>query len=133
MYISTTWGASIRLVAGEVKELGDDIGLLALQEGAKRVEEEGVVSMSPSIIASETELNDEKEITDAIVINDDREEKLTEAMRQILDNGSPEDFTSDGLPKQSAIKAIFGEQINAEEREETWAKIIVEDETLDEG
>ena len=39
MYISSTWGASIRLYAGETKEVGEDLGLLALQEGARRVED----------------------------------------------------------------------------------------------
>ena len=38
-YISTTWGASIRLEAGVPKNVGDDIGLICLQEGCKRVEE----------------------------------------------------------------------------------------------
>jgi hypothetical protein len=119
MYISTTWGASIRLYAGEVKELGDDIGLLALQEGAKRVDEP--ILNNPSLIAEQMEV--EEVIT--VIVEGEREEKLMEAMKQILENGSPEDFTSDGLPKQSAIKAIFGEQVGADEREETWAEIIV--------
>jgi phosphotransferase system HPr-like phosphotransfer protein len=119
MYISTTWGASIRLYAGEAKELGDDIGLLALQEGAKRVDEP--ILNNPSLIAEQQEV--EEAIT--VIVEGEREEKLVEAMKQILENGSPEDFTSDGLPKQSAIKAIFGEQVGADEREETWAEIIV--------
>jgi uncharacterized protein YuzE len=38
-YISTTWGASIRLEAGVPKSVGEDIGLVCLQEGCKRVEE----------------------------------------------------------------------------------------------
>lgn len=116
MYISTTWGASIRLYAGEEKEVGDDIGLLALQEGAKRVDEP--ILNNPSLIA------EQEEVEEAVIV-EDRAEKLTETMKQILENGNPEDFTSDGLPKQSAIKAIFGEQVNAEEREETWAEVIV--------
>jgi hypothetical protein len=32
-YISTTWGASIRLEAGVPKEVGQDIGIFCLQEG----------------------------------------------------------------------------------------------------
>lgn len=39
-YISTTWGASIRLEAGVPKSVGEDIGLVCLQEGCKRVEED---------------------------------------------------------------------------------------------
>ena len=76
MYISTTWGASIRLYAGEEKEVGDDIGLLALQEGAKRVDEP--ILNNPSLIA------EQEEVEEAVIV-EDRAEKLTETMKQILD------------------------------------------------
>tara|TARA_Y100001970_G_C14231041_1_gene858658 strand:- start:2584 stop:2922 length:339 start_codon:yes stop_codon:yes gene_type:complete len=36
-YITTTWGASIRLEAGVPKEVGNDIALLALQQGCTEV------------------------------------------------------------------------------------------------
>ena len=127
MYISTTWGASIRLYAGEPKELGDDISLVALQQGAKEVKEEGSVSKSSTILTSE-----EEEVEDAIVIdindNRDREDKLKAAFQQILDENSPSDFTTDGLPKQSVIKGVFGQQISSDERDEIWAEIIVGEE-----
>ena len=132
MYISTTWGASIRLYAGEPKELGDDISLVALQQGAKEVKEGGLVSKSPTILASEIGVIDEGEVEDAIVIdindNKDREDKLKAAFQQILDENSPSDFTIDGLPKQSVIKGVFGEQISSDERDEIWADIIVGEE-----
>ena len=53
-------------------------------------------------------------------------------MKQILEDGDPKDFTSDGMPKQSAIKAVFGEQIDSDEREEVWAKVILEEEDSEE-
>jgi len=132
MYISTTWGASIRLYAGEPKELGDDISLVALQQGAKEVKEEASVSKSATALASEIGVIDEGEVEDAIVIdiNDNRarEDKLKAALQQVLDEGSPSDFTTDGLPKQSVIKGVFGEQISSDERDEIWAEIIVGEE-----
>ena len=136
MYVSTTWGSSIRLYAGEPKELGDDIALIALQQGAREVKEEGSVSESPTALASEIGVIDEKEVEDAIVVdindNRDRENKLEAALQQILDEGSPDDFTTAGLPKQSVIKGVFGEQISSEEREETWAKVLIEEENSEE-
>ena len=127
MYVSTTWGAAIRLYAGEPKEVGDDIGYVALQQGAEEVKGESLDSSSPTILASEIGVIDEEEIQDAIVIevDEDKGGKLESAMKQILENGDPKDFTTDGLPKQSAIKAIFGEQVNSDEREEAWAKVIL--------
>ena len=127
MYVSTTWGAAIRLYAGEPKEVGDDIGYVALQQGATEVKEGGEEPKNPSLIASEEEV-----IEEAIVVevndNRDREDKLKAALEQILDEGSPSDFTSDGLPKQSVIKGVFGEQISSDERDEVWAEIIVDKE-----
>ena len=49
-------------------------------------------------------------------------------MQQILDEGDPTNFTSEGLPKQSVIKSVFGEQITSDERDEVWAEIIVDKE-----
>lgn len=39
LYVSTTWGAAITLKAGEVREVGDDLGYQALQQGAVEVKE----------------------------------------------------------------------------------------------
>ena len=121
MYISTTWGASIRLYAGEPKEVGDDIGLVAIQQGAKEVREE----IQDAIVLEDVEIVEEVE---EIVFEGDREDRLEAAMKQIMENGDPKDFTTDGLPKQSVIKEAFGEQITSEERDEAWAKIIVDKE-----
>ena len=127
MYVSTTWGASIRLYAGEPKEVGNDIGLVDIQQGAREVKE-------PSTLASDIGVIDKEEISDAIVVevDEDRDGKLESAMKQILEDGDPKDFTSDGMPKQSAIKAVFGEQIDSDEREEVWAKVILEEEDSEE-
>ena len=127
MYVSTTWGASIRLYAGEPKEVGDDIGYVAIQQGAREVKE-------PSTLASDIGVIDKEEISDAIVVevDEDRDGKLESAMKQILEDGDPKDFTSDGMPKQAAIKAVFGEQIDSDEREEVWAKVILEEEDSEE-
>jgi len=58
-YISTTWGASIRLEAGVPKNVGDDIGLVCLQEGCKRVEEIKDKKPSEPINKIEVEIKEE--------------------------------------------------------------------------
>ena len=42
LYVSTTWGTAITLKAGEVREVGDDLGYAALQAGAVEVKEKKV-------------------------------------------------------------------------------------------
>lgn len=39
LHVTTTWGASIFLKAGEEREVGDDLGLQAQQQGAVEVKE----------------------------------------------------------------------------------------------
>jgi len=39
LHVSTTWGAAIFLTAGEEREVSDDLGYQALQQGAVEVRE----------------------------------------------------------------------------------------------
>ena len=77
MYISTTWGASIWLYAGEPKELGDDISLVALQQGAKEVKDGVSVSESPTILASE--------IGVSLFVTEDPTEDLFEDLSDVVE------------------------------------------------
>lgn len=52
-YISTTWGASIRLEAGVPKEVGMDIGIFCLQEGCTEVKPNSSKEQKPSESISE--------------------------------------------------------------------------------
>ena len=138
MYVSTTWGASIRLYAGEPKEVGDDIGYVAIQQGAREIkdnetskeafaEKVGVITDAEVIEMQDVEVIEDVE--EVILKEEDgRGEVLKAAMQQILDEGDPDSFTSDGLPKQSVIKAVFGEQITSDERDEVWAEIVIDKE-----
>jgi hypothetical protein len=47
-YISTTWGASIRLEAGVPKEVGQDLGVLCLQEGCTEYKPDLIKDKKPS-------------------------------------------------------------------------------------
>ena len=40
MYVSSSWGTAITVLAGEVKEVGDDFGYLCLQAGCTEVKDE---------------------------------------------------------------------------------------------
>ena len=62
-YIATTWGAAVRLEAGVPKVVGEQIGLLCLQEGCKRVEEIKDV-ISGTLKAKKVNTKEDKEITE---------------------------------------------------------------------
>ena len=57
-YISTTWGASIRLEAGVPKEVGQDIGIFCLQEGCTEVKPNSIKEKKPSEPISEVKVED---------------------------------------------------------------------------
>jgi hypothetical protein len=40
LHVTTTWGASIFLAAGEEREVGDDLGLQAQQQGAVKLKKQ---------------------------------------------------------------------------------------------
>ena len=46
--VASTWGASIHLKAGEPRQVGDDFGLLCLQQGCTEVQEGEVSAMKPA-------------------------------------------------------------------------------------
>ena len=50
LHVSTTWGASIFLKAGEEREVGDDLGYQALQQGAVEAKEAPKVA-APKVAA----------------------------------------------------------------------------------
>lgn len=57
-YISTTWGASIRLEAGVPKEVGMDIGIFCLQEGCTEVKPNSSKEQKPSESISEVKVEE---------------------------------------------------------------------------
>jgi len=57
-YISTTWGASIRLEAGVPKEVGMDIGIFCLQEGCTEVKPNFNKEQKPSESISEVKVEE---------------------------------------------------------------------------
>ena len=46
--VASTWGASIHLKAGEPRQVGEDFGLLCLQQGCTEVQEGEVSAMKPA-------------------------------------------------------------------------------------
>ena len=66
LYVSTTWGACIRLTRGEVKEVGDDMGYAALQAGATVVKD----TPAPKVVKKTTK---KKAYVEVEIKTDDKE------------------------------------------------------------
>tara|TARA_S200000501_G_scaffold326762_1_gene325549 strand:+ start:14518 stop:14877 length:360 start_codon:yes stop_codon:yes gene_type:complete len=107
--VTTLNGACVVFQAGVEKEVGDEVGHLALSMGAQMVQKDGE---PPSIVAAvETE---EVNPLDAVVA----------AIEQLVSEGATEDFKANGEPKAASINRICGKTVPPELREEAWDQVF---------
>ena len=112
--IATLHGAIVLFYPGVVKEIADEIGLLAMQQGAKQVE-----TSKPDLkLVVEEEVKVEEQVNGAT--NDERFDRLVAILEGLIDKGDPADFKLDGAPKAKAVSEAFGGSVIAEERQLAW-------------
>ena len=117
--IATTWGVAVIFHPGIEKEVSDEIGLLALQEGAKEAGGSTAPPAAPSEPVEEFELVDSTDLN--IEPNPDPLlEKTMQACLTLIEEGDPTSFTVDGRPKAAKLKEAVGEVIPPDVREQAW-------------
>lgn len=124
--ISTLWGTSIRLEAGKEREVGDEIGILALQQGAKEVTGTVKKTESPEMVRARNDkghyIPDDPNtpaINEAWVekkVDDD----LLQVMKNIIADGDPQNFKKDGSPKAAVINRALGRAVGTDARTEAY-------------
>tara|TARA_Y100000114_G_C11730320_1_gene313195 strand:- start:912 stop:1280 length:369 start_codon:yes stop_codon:yes gene_type:complete len=57
--VASTWGATVRLVANEPKQVGDELGLLCLQNGCSQVKEPPVLEEEEAPVVEDSPKIDE--------------------------------------------------------------------------
>ena len=120
--IATLSGAVVLLKAGEPRSLSNTIGAIALQMGARQVEDiEGVVEKAPleiqiteTITDVDTLVVEPEETTDVIDL------ELVAALERLIEMGNPQDFKSDGSPKAAVVNRAVGRTVRSDEREQAW-------------
>ena len=117
--IATTSGAAVIFYPGQVKEVSDEIGLMALQEGARSADDTGSVA-----IKEVTEIADEKPEIVVKSEEDEEFEKLVAIMKKIMKKGDPDDFKADGSPRAAVINKMSGSTITTEQREAAWEEAL---------
>lgn len=91
-------GAVVLFEPGQVIEVGNKIGLLALQQGAKQVESEAPVEV-PTLSEEET---------------------LVQKLVDLMNEGDPSNFKKDNTPKATVVNELAGRTLSSEEREAAW-------------
>jgi len=101
--IETLAGAVIGVTAKVEIEVSDEIGLLALQMGAKQVGVTVVTSAEkPAALSS----------------------SLEDVLTQLLEEGDPSNFKADGSPKAAVINKIMGRTVATDERATAWESVL---------
>jgi len=107
--VATLGGTAVLLQAGVERDLGDEIGLIAIQMGARRVDEPAV---------------NHEIVIDEPLITKDEEEALVGVMNGLIDSADPDNFKSDGTPKAAVVNKAAGRIVPPEEREQAWEQAL---------
>lgn len=107
--VATLTGAVVLFKAGVEREVSDEIGLVAIQSGAKQVGD------SAPTIKIEVE---EPLITVA------EQSALVDVMNSLIEKADPEDFKADGSPKATAVNKAAGRSVPQDEREQAWEQAL---------
>ena len=121
MRVASMKGHAIILKANEPKEIREDLGLIALEQGAKLVSDE-----SKEVIEEVTEVADEEPeiVIESAESEDDGFEELVAVMKGLIDEGDPDNFKTDGTPKAAVVNKLSGSTITTEQREAAWEEAL---------
>ncbi|MDG1858900.1 MAG: hypothetical protein P8I94_07350 [Emcibacteraceae bacterium] len=107
--VTTLSGAAIVFEAGAQTEVSDEVGLVALQMGAKEVKE-GKAESEPEVVIEET--------------SEEPSDDLVQVLEKMMDEGNPENFKADGSPKAAAVNKAMGKTVDADARDAAWESVL---------
>ena len=108
--VTTLSGAAIVFEAGVETEVSPEVGLVAIQMGAKEVRrKEQAVKEVPE---------------EAVVVVSEVSDDLVQALEKMMDEGSPDNFKSDGSPKAAAVNKAMGKSIDSDARDAAWEAVL---------
>lgn len=107
--VCTLGGTVVLFEPGVPREIAAEIGIAAIQMGAKEYTDK-YIEESKAEIAQFEEIAEE----------DSNDEALVDALRQLVELGNPQDFKADGSPKAAVVNRAVGRTVRSEEREEAW-------------
>ncbi|NDE00597.1 MAG: hypothetical protein EBZ91_02325 [Gammaproteobacteria bacterium] len=112
--VATLSGAVVLFFPGEDREVSDEIGLIALQLGARQVGSEP--KAAPPVSKENPNVDEIEEVKSL--------DDVMTGIEKLCEVGDPEDFKADGTPKASAINRVVGRNVSPEDREAAWDLFI---------
>ncbi len=114
--VATLGGTVVLFEAGVPREIADEIGLLAIQMGAKEYNAKYVEEEAAEVAEFEEVL----EVQTAVQPEGD----LVTCLEKMMDEGDPKNFKADGYPKATAVNKAMGTTIDSDAREAAWESIL---------
>ena len=119
--VTTLGGTAVLFEAGIPRDIADEIGLLAIQMGAKEYNIKNVKEV-------EAEVADFEEVIDTAIDEvfevKTMDTNLVTTLEKMMDEGDPKNFKSDGYPKAAVVNKAMGETIDSDAREAAWESIL---------
>lgn len=124
--VATLSGACVLFLPGVEREVSDEIGLLALQMGARQAD---VLKLPDPIVAKPSSMKVTAEPAAKAVEVEAFEEFKTlddviNGIEKLVQFADPEDFKADGTPKASAVNRVVGRTVSTEDREAAWEAFL---------
>ena len=113
--VTTLGGTAVLFEAGVPREIAEEIGLLAIQMGAKEYNDKYVEEESAEIAEFE-----EVVVTGQVQPDED----LVTCLEKMMDEGDPKNFKTDGYPKATAVNKALGRTVDTDAREAAWESIL---------
>lgn len=121
--VATLSGSVFMFIAGEPTECSDEIGLAAMQMGAKSADS-GTVEETPAVTADEPAPERANWYGEAEAEEDVPPADLVAAMETLIAEGDPNNFKADGGPKAAVINKAVGRTVSTSEREAAWEEAL---------
>jgi hypothetical protein len=119
--VTTLGGTAVLFEAGVPRDIADEIGLLAIQMGAKEYNIKNVKEV-------EAEVADFEEVIDTAIDEvfevKTMDTNLVTTLEKMMDEGDPKNFKADGYPKAAVVNKAMGETIDSDAREAAWESIL---------
>ena len=113
--VTTLGGTAVLFEAGVPREVAEEIGLLAIQLGAKEYNDKYVEEQEAEIAEFEEVVEVEAPSLDADLVTE---------LEKLMDEGDPKNFKQDGYPKAAVVNKIAGRTVGTDEREAAWESIL---------
>ena len=119
--VTTLGGTAVLFEAGIPRDIADEIGLLAIQMGAKEYNIKNVKEVEAEVAEFEEVIDT---AIDEVFEVKTMDTNLVTTLEKMMDEGDPKNFKSDGYPKAAVVNKAMGETIDSDAREAAWESIL---------